>query len=63
MVQTTVKLQIDPNNNSLTFSKNFRIFSTDDPVKGVTEFTEFIEDLIFGSPGAIDLTNLIRKIR
>lgn len=63
MVQTTVKLQIDPNNNSLTFSKNFRIFSTNDPVKGITEFTEFIEDLIFGSPGAIDLTNLIRKIR
>ena len=63
MVQTTVKLQIDPNSNSLTFSKNFRIFSTNDPVKGIVEFTEFIEDLIFGSPGAIDLTNLIRKIR
>jgi len=63
MVQTTVKLQIDPNNNSITFSKNFRIFSTNDPVKGIIEFTEFIEDLIIESPGAIDLSYLLRKIR
>lgn len=63
MVQTTVKLLIDAQNNSLTFSKNFRIFSTNDPVNGIVEFTEFIEDLIYGSPEAIDLNNLIRKIR
>lgn len=62
-MQTTVKLLIDSQNNSLTFSKNFRIFSTDEPITGIVEFTEFIEDLIYGSPNIIDLANLIRKIR
>ena len=63
MVKTTVKLLIDPQKNSLTFSKNFRIFSTSDPVTGITEFTDFIEDLILSSPNAIDLTNLVRTFR
>jgi len=63
MVKTTVKLLIDPTNNSLTFSKNFRIFSTCDPITGIIEFTDFIEDLIIAVPNTLDLTNLSRKFR
>ena len=59
MSKTTIKLLIDQNNNSLTFSRNFRIFSTEDPINGLIEFTDFIEDIIVNdtSPGS-DLTNL-----
>lgn len=61
---TTVKFLIDPQKNSLTFNKNFRIFSTSDPVKGITEFTEFLEDVIVeGSPAALDLSYLKRYFR
>ena len=63
MAKTTVKLLIDPQNNSLTFSKNFRIFSTCDPVTGIIEFTDFIEDLIIDVPNTLDLTYLTRKFR
>jgi hypothetical protein len=63
MVKTTVKLLIDPQNNSLTFSKNFRIFSTTEPVSGIIEFTDFIEDLIITVPNTLDLTNLNRSFR
>ncbi len=63
MVKTTVKLLIDPQNNSLTFSKNFRIFSTIEPIKGILEFTDFIEDLVIAIPNDLDLANLSRKFR
>lgn len=64
MPKTTVKLLIDPSKNSLTFSKNFRIFSTAEPVKGISEFTDFVEDIIIpGSPGGIDLSYLKRYFR
>lgn len=64
MAKTTVKLLIDPAKNSLTFSKNFRIFSTVDPVTGIIEFTDFVEDIITtNSPAAIDLANLKRYFR
>ena len=63
MVKTTVKLLIDPQKNSLTFSKNFRIFSTSEPVSGIIEFTDFIEDLIIAVPNTLDPTNLSRKFR
>jgi hypothetical protein len=63
MVKTTVKLIIDPQNNSLTFSKNFRIFSTSEPVTGIIEFTDFIEDLIIAVPNTLNLANLTRKFR
>ena len=63
MSKVTVKLIIDPQNNSLTFSKNFRIFSTLEPIIGVTEFTDFLEDLGISSPAAVDLTYLTRYIR
>lgn len=64
MANITVKLLIDPQKNSLTFNKNFRIFSTSDPVKGLTEFVEFLEDIIVtGSPASLDLANLTRQFR
>jgi len=63
MVKTTVKLLIDPQNNSLTFSKNFRIFSTTEPVSGIIEFTDFIEDLVIDVPNTLDLNDLSRKFR
>ena len=64
MAKTTVKLLIEASKNSLTFSKNFRIFSTSDPVKGISAFTDYVEDLIeSGSPGGIDLTYLKRYFR
>ncbi len=61
MAQTTVKLLIDSNKNSLTFSKNFRIFSTQDPVTGITAFTEFLEDLIYQAP--LSSSNVTRHFR
>jgi len=64
MAKTTVKLLIDPAKNSLTFSGNFRIFSTLDPIKGISEFTDFVEDVVIAtSPDAVDLTYLKRYIR
>ena len=64
MAKTTVKILIDPQKNSLTFSKNFRIFSTLEPVSGIVEFTDFVEDLITtSSPAALDLAYLKRYFR
>lgn len=63
MTKTTVKILIDPQKNSLTFSKNFRIFSTHEPVVGIIEFTDFIEDIIVSSPDALDLSFLKRHFR
>jgi hypothetical protein len=63
MVKTTVKLLIDPQNNSLTFSKNFRIFSTADPICKITDFTDFVEDLVIATPNTLDLSKLTRSFR
>ena len=63
MANITLKLLINPEKNSLTFSKNFRIFSTDDPVDKITGFTELVEDLIISSPDALDLSYLKRYFR
>lgn len=63
MANLTLKLLIDSEKNSLTFSKNYRIFSTLDPTAGITGFTEFLEDLIIADPSAIDLSKLNRYFR
>lgn len=63
MAKTTVKLLIDSDSNSITFSKNYRIFSTTEPVKGITALTAFEEDLIITSPSALDLMYLTRSVR
>lgn len=63
MANTTLKLLIDSDKNSLTFSKNYRIFSTLDPTTGITGFIDIIEDLIISSPNALDLTKLNRYFR
>jgi len=63
MAKITVKLLIDPQKNSLSFNGNFRIFSTSEPVVGITEFTDYLEDLIIHSPSLLDLTYLKRYFR
>lgn len=63
MAKTTIKLLIDSQNNNLTFSKNFRIFSTTDPICGITKFTDFLEDLTIATPNTLDLTKLTRSFR
>jgi hypothetical protein len=62
MANITLKLLINPDKNSLTFSKNFRIFTTTDPTSKITGLTELIEDLIISSP-SLDLVNLNRYFR
>ena len=59
----TIKIIPDAGSNSLTFSKNFRIFSIPDPVKGITSITDILEDIESTSPGVIDLANLKRHFR
>lgn len=63
MSKTTVKLLIDPEKNSLTFSKNFRIFKTAEPISGISSLTDYIEDVIISSPDALDLNYLRRYLR
>jgi hypothetical protein len=63
MAKTTVKLLIDPEKNSLTFSKNFRIFSTLEPVTGLTGLTDLVEDLVLENAIGFDITNLTRYFR
>jgi hypothetical protein len=59
----TIKIIPEAGLNSLTFSKNFRIFSIPDPVKGITSITDILEDIESTSPGVIDLANLKRYFR
>ena len=63
MVKTTLKFIINQEKNSITFSKNFRIFSTNTPISGISELVEFVDDVIISSPEALDLSNLTRQIR
>jgi hypothetical protein len=63
MSKITLKLLIDSEKNSLTFSKNYRIFSTKEPVSGITGFTDLVEDLTFASPAALNLSFLNRSFR
>jgi hypothetical protein len=63
MSKLTLKLLIDPEKNSLTYSKNFRIFSTQDPIRSITSFSEILDDIIISSPESINLTNLKRFFR
>lgn len=63
MSKTTLKLLINPEKNSLTFSKNFRIFKTEEPIIGISGLVEFLEDVIISSPGAVDLNYLRRYFR
>jgi hypothetical protein len=63
MANITLKLLINPEKNSITFSKNYRIFSTADPVCGITGFTDFVEDVTLDPPGSLDLSYLKRYFR
>lgn len=63
MSKTTIKLLIDPEKNSLTFSKNFRIFKTSESICDISSLTDYVEDIIISSPDAIDLNYLRRYFR
>ena len=63
MPNITLKLLVNPEKNSLTFSKNFRIFSTADPICKITGLISMSEDVVVGTPGSIDLNNLKRYFR
>jgi hypothetical protein len=63
MSKLTLKLLIDPEKNSLTYSKNFRIFSTQDPIRSITSFSEMLDDIIISSPESLNLDNLKRFFR
>ena len=54
------KIIPDPAKNAITFSKNYRIFSTGEPLREAVQITGFKEDLEFGSA---DSANIIRKLR
>lgn len=63
MANITLKLLINSEKNSISFSRNYRIFSTADPVCGITGFTEFVEDITLSPSGTLDLSNLKRYFR
>jgi hypothetical protein len=54
------KILPDPAKNSITFSKNYRIFLAADPVEKATRIVGFDEDLTLGTATA---TNVYRKLR
>jgi hypothetical protein len=60
MQVVTYKIIPDLDKNHITYSKNYRIFSTGDPILGAVQIMGFDEDLTLGSA---DLTRLIRKFR
>jgi hypothetical protein len=59
----TIKIIPESGSNTLTFSKNFRIFSIADPITGVTGISDILEDIETTSPGSVDLTYLKRYFR
>ena len=59
----TIKIIPESGSNTLTFSKNFRIFSIADPITGITGISDILEDIETTSPGSIDLTFLKRYFR
>jgi hypothetical protein len=63
MSNITLKLLIPSDQNSISYGKNYRIFSTSDPVNNITGFVEVVDDVIISSPDAIDLTYLNRYFR
>lgn len=60
MQVVTYKIIPDLDKNSITYSKNYRIFSTGEPLPGALRITGFSEDVDFGSA---DPANVIRKFR
>ena len=63
MAKTTIKLLIDSAKNSISYSKNYRIYTTAEPITGITGFTDLVEDVVIGSPSTVSLSNLNRFIR
>lgn len=63
MANITLKLLIDADRNSISFSKNYRIFTTSDPVCGITRFSEMVEDVTLNPVTELDLSYLKRYFR
>lgn len=63
MANITLKLLINPDKNSISFSKNYRIFSTSEPVCGITGLVEMVEDVVLNPSGSLDLSYLKRYFR
>lgn len=61
MARATIKLVIDPERNKLTFSKNFRIYSTADSLIGIVGFSEYLEDIEVAVPNNLDLTSYLNR--
>lgn len=59
----TIKIIPEAGSNTLTFSKNFRIFSMPDSITGITGIADILEDVETVSPGATDLQYLKRYFR
>lgn len=60
MQVVTYKVIPEPPKNTITYSKNYRIFSTGEPILGALGIVGFDEDLDLGSASA---SSLIRKMR
>lgn len=60
MRNVAYKIIPDPSKNTLTYSKNYRIFSADEPLDGAIKITAFTEDIELGSG---TLNYISRKFR
>lgn len=60
MSNLTVKIIPEGSSNSINFSKNYRIFTLEDPIEDVTSIYEILEDIDLGS--AVE-SNLKRSMR
>jgi len=63
MPKLTVKIIPEADNNTITFSKNFRIFSTADALENVQSLVFFDEDVEVPSPNTSNLGNINRSFR
>ena len=59
----TIKIIPESGSNNLTFSKNFRIFSICEPIRGITGITDILEDLEIPASSNVDPSNLKRSFR
>tara|TARA_B100000963_G_scaffold176268_1_gene153322 strand:- start:27396 stop:29555 length:2160 start_codon:yes stop_codon:yes gene_type:complete len=59
----TIKIIPEAGSNNLTFSKNFRIFSIAEPIRGITGIVDILEDLEISSSSGVDISNLKRFFR
>ncbi len=54
----TIKIIPESGSNNLTFSKNFRIFSICEPIRGITGITDILEDLEIPASSNVDPSDI-----